>query len=288
MPAKHLERQLPAGADPPRHRQHRARALRRRSSAAAAARSRHTANRGARAWPIRSLRHHRHRQWARRAVRLRSGWRRPESRILMLERGEYLPRSTRQLGRHQTVFVDGKYQAPDTWYGKNGESFHPGLHYWVGGNSKVYGSALFRLPRMRTSRDHAHLRRPSPTDWPVGYDVFEPYYTQAEQLFHVHGKRGEDPTEPWSIASRIFYPPVTHEPRIQELNATLREGRSAPLPPAARHPARREGRQADADEPVHPLRCLRRLSLRDQRQGRRPGDLRRSDPEAASRQILRC
>ena len=63
-------------------------------------------------------------------------------RILMLERGGYLPRS-RDNWDAKTVFVDGRYQAPDTWYGKNGESFHPGLHYYVGGNSKVYGSALF-------------------------------------------------------------------------------------------------------------------------------------------------
>ena len=137
--------------------------------------------------------------------------------ILMLERGEYLPRS-RDNWDATKVFVDGKYQAPDTWYGKNGESFHPGLHYWVGGNSKVYGSALFRFREedfkdLRTYDGLSH-------SWPVGYDVFEPYYTQAEQLFHVHGKRGEDPTEPWSTRD-YFYPPVTHEPRIEELNATL-------------------------------------------------------------------
>src|SRR5579875_2525730 len=65
-------------------------------------------------------------------------------RILMLERGDYLPRS-RANWDSKTVFVDGKYQAPETWYGRKGETFHPGLHYYVGGNSKVYGSALFRL-----------------------------------------------------------------------------------------------------------------------------------------------
>ena len=65
-------------------------------------------------------------------------------RILMLERGGYLPRS-RENWDAKTVFVDGKYQSPDTWYGKKGEAFHPALHYYVGGNSKVYGAALFRL-----------------------------------------------------------------------------------------------------------------------------------------------
>ncbi len=138
-------------------------------------------------------------------------------RILMLERGGYLPRS-RDNWDAKTVFVDGRYQAPDTWYGKDGSSFHPGLHYYVGGNSKVYGSALFRL----RERDFGELRHKdgiSPA-WPLGYDVFEPYYTQAETLFHVHGQRGEDPTEPWSSAP-YAYPPVQHEPRIQGLSDIL-------------------------------------------------------------------
>jgi choline dehydrogenase-like flavoprotein len=142
-------------------------------------------------------------------------------RILMLERGGYLPRS-RANWDAKTVFVDGAYQAPDTWYGKKGEAFHPGLHYYVGGNSKVYGSALFRL----RERDFGELRHKdgiSPA-WPLGYDVFEPYYCDAEALFHVHGRRGEDPNEPWS-SKPYAYPPVSHEPRIQDLSDRLsREG----------------------------------------------------------------
>ena len=65
-------------------------------------------------------------------------------RILMLERGGYLPRS-RANWDSKTVFVDAAYQAKETWYGRGGREFHPGLHYFVGGNSKVYGSALLRL-----------------------------------------------------------------------------------------------------------------------------------------------
>jgi len=135
-------------------------------------------------------------------------------RILMLERGFYLPRS-RDNWDAKTVFVDGKYQAPDRWYGRKGEAFHPGLHYYVGGNSKVYGAALFRL-REQDFGELQHIDGISPA-WPLGYDVFEPYYCQAEALFHVHGKRGEDPTEPWS-SKPYAYPPVLHEPRIQVSN----------------------------------------------------------------------
>ena len=138
-------------------------------------------------------------------------------RILLLERGDYLPR-TLDNWDSQKVFVDGIYQATDTWYGKDGESFHPGLHYYVGGNSKVYGAALFRL-RERDFGEITHKDGISPA-WPLKYEAFAPYYTEAEKLFHVHGQRGEDPNEP---PSNDPYPdpPVAHEPRIQELNDSL-------------------------------------------------------------------
>jgi len=140
-------------------------------------------------------------------------------RILLIERGDYLPRSLANWDS-QTVFVDGAYQAKETWYGKNGESFHPGLHYYVGGNSKVYGAALFRL-RERDFDEVCHADGVSPA-WPLKYDTFEPYYAMAEKLFHVHGQRGEDPNEPPS-SGPFPYPPVSHESRIQALNDNLRQ-----------------------------------------------------------------
>jgi choline dehydrogenase-like flavoprotein len=139
-------------------------------------------------------------------------------RILLMERGDYLPRSPANWDS-QTVFVDGAYQAPETWYGSDGSSFHPGLHYYVGGNSKVYGAALFRL-RERDFDEIRHKDGVSPA-WPIKYGAFEPYYAEAERLFHVHGQRGEDPNEP--PASGPFpYPAVSHEPRIEALNASLK------------------------------------------------------------------
>ena len=139
-------------------------------------------------------------------------------RILLLERGDYLPRS-RANWNSKTVFVDAAYQAKETWYGRDGREFHPGLHYFVGGNSKVYGAALFRL-RTEDFGEIRHVDGVSPA-WPLGYDVFEPYYNEAERLFHVHGQRGEDPTEPPSSAP-FPYPPVSHEPRVAALAETFR------------------------------------------------------------------
>jgi choline dehydrogenase-like flavoprotein len=142
-------------------------------------------------------------------------------RILLLERGDYLPRTEANWSA-QRVFVDGIYQSPETWYGRDGRMFHPGLHYYVGGNSKVYGAALLRL-RERDFEELRHADGISP-EWPLKYPDFEPYYAKAEALFHVHGQRGEDPNEP--PASGAFpHPPVSHEPAIQALaDGLVRQG----------------------------------------------------------------
>jgi choline dehydrogenase-like flavoprotein len=139
-------------------------------------------------------------------------------KILLLERGDYLPRE-RDNWDAKSVFLDNKYQAHETWYDKTGDEFQPGLHYWVGGNSKVYGAALLRL-RERDFGEIVHEDGISPA-WPLPYDAFEPYYAEAETLFQVHGARGEDPNEPWS-STPFPYPAVSHEPRIEALSDGLR------------------------------------------------------------------
>jgi choline dehydrogenase-like flavoprotein len=134
-------------------------------------------------------------------------------KVLLLERGGYLPREPANWNS-QIVFNEARYQAMETWYGADGNPFHPGLHYYVGGNSKVYGAVLLRL-RERDFGEIRHVDGISPA-WPIGYDRFEPYYQQAEVLYHVHGQRGEDPTEP-PASGPYAYPPIKHEPRIQTL-----------------------------------------------------------------------
>ncbi|MGI8840077.1 MAG: GMC oxidoreductase [Caulobacteraceae bacterium] len=149
-------------------------------------------------------------------------------KILLLERGGYLPRS-RLNWDAKAVFVDGLYEADETWYDRDGKAFQPGLHYFVGGNSKVFGAALFRL-RREDFGEVAHASGVSPA-WPLSYDDFEPYYTAAEALFHVHGERGIDPTEP-PASGPYPYPPVANEVCVQKLHdALVREGHHPfPLP----------------------------------------------------------
>ena len=138
-------------------------------------------------------------------------------RILLLERGDWLPREP-QNWLAQDVFVDNRYVSPDTWYDPSGTAFQPQIHYFVGGATKLYGAALYRL-RKEDFGELQHHDGISPA-WPISYDEIEPYYTQAEKLYEVHGARGEDPTEPPASAPYPF-PAVSHEPRIQQLSDDL-------------------------------------------------------------------
>jgi choline dehydrogenase-like flavoprotein len=138
-------------------------------------------------------------------------------RILLVERGDYLKRE-RENWDSDAVFRKARYQADETWLSATGDSFRPGLHYFVGGNSKVYGATLLRL----RDSDFQGVRHPdgASPEWPLKYDVFEPYYQAAEDLFQVHGNQGEDPTEP-RHSGPYPRPAISHEPRIAELAQDL-------------------------------------------------------------------
>ena len=113
-------------------------------------------------------------------------------RILLLERGDWLPREPENWDA-EAVFVDNRYVSPETWYDASGKAFQPQIHYFVGGATKLYGAALYRL-RPEDFGELRHHDGVSPA-WPISYDELEPYYTKAEQAYQVHGNRGEDPTE---------------------------------------------------------------------------------------------
>jgi choline dehydrogenase-like flavoprotein len=138
-------------------------------------------------------------------------------RILILERGGYVRRE-KENWSSKAVMVDNRYHAHDTWRAKDGTEFHPGTNYNVGGNTKFYGAALFRL-RREDFGVIKHAGGISPA-WPIDYDDMAPYYMEAEKLFCVHGNRGEDPTEP-PESQPYPYPAISHEPRIQELSDDL-------------------------------------------------------------------
>ena len=138
-------------------------------------------------------------------------------KILLLERGGYLPREP-QNWESDEVFGRKRYVTSEHWHDKHGVAFRPHAHYFVGGNTKVYAGILFRL-RERDFEQVEHYGGVSPA-WPISYADLEPYYTQAERLYLVHGQAGEDPTEP-PRSGPFPYPAVSHEPRIQQLHDDL-------------------------------------------------------------------
>jgi choline dehydrogenase-like flavoprotein len=138
-------------------------------------------------------------------------------RILIVERGDYVPRELQNWSTKVAV-LEGRYNNADRWLDSKGNEFQAGTHYFVGGNTKFYGAALLRM-RERDFGEVRHAGGVSPA-WPIDYTAMEPYYTQAERLYQVHGTRGEDPTEPWASAP-YAHPAVSHEPRIQQLHDGL-------------------------------------------------------------------
>lgn len=153
-------------------------------------------------------------------------------KILLVERGDFLPRERENWDEHE-VFTKGRYRSKESWLDIDGETFEPFTHYWVGGNTKMYGAALLRL-RKGDFEERPHYDGVSPA-WPIAYDELEPYYTRAEQLYSVHGLHGVDPTDPPRSAPYPF-PPIPHEPRIAKLYEDLQAMglRPFPLPIAVR------------------------------------------------------
>jgi choline dehydrogenase-like flavoprotein len=147
-------------------------------------------------------------------------------KILILERGGFIPKEKQNWDPHEVVTA-GRYRPNDTWYNQDDKPFKPFIHYNVGGNSKMYGAALFRF-REKDFMQVEHYGGTSP-EWPFHYDTLEPYYTQAEHLYHVHGKRGADPTEPPTNAAYL-HGPLPYEPLIMDLEDKMRQIGLQPFP----------------------------------------------------------
>ncbi len=144
-------------------------------------------------------------------------------KILVLERGPFLPREK----GNWTFRGSFNYYSKEVMYDPNGAELRPGFVYHVGGNTKVYGAALFRL-RERDFEAVEHVDGTSPA-WPLSYSDFEPYYAEAERLYQVHGEAGHDPTEP-TRSSSYPYPAISHEPRIADVFAQLQRIGLKPFP----------------------------------------------------------
>src|SRR2546430_12740512 len=132
-------------------------------------------------------------------------------RVLVLERGDYIRRELENWDSRE-VITRARYKTHEKWIDKDGQQFHPGQHYYVGGPTKVYGAILFRL-READFGEVRHHGGVSPA-WPLSYADLEPYYAEAERLYLVHGQAGEDPTAP-SRSGAVPPPAGSPEQRLQ-------------------------------------------------------------------------
>jgi choline dehydrogenase-like flavoprotein len=149
-------------------------------------------------------------------------------KILILERGGFMPLEE-QNRSNVDIFKRERYHAPEQWYDNAGEPFSPQTNYAVGGNTKIYGATLMRM-REKDFDAVTHQNGISPA-WELKYQDFEPYYTEAEKLYQVHGQAAVDPTEPPRSADYPF-PAVDRESFIQPVvDAIAIQGlHPAPLP----------------------------------------------------------
>ncbi len=152
-------------------------------------------------------------------------------KILILERGPFMPQEKLNWDTN-AVFLDNRYHTKETWQDKDGKELHPQQAYFVGGQTKVFGAAMFRM-RAEDFGVIQHQGGTSPA-WPISYAEMEPYYTRAEELFHVCGDLGTapsvpggygssfDPTEPFH-SKKYPYPALPNEPRMQVIEDDVRK-----------------------------------------------------------------
>ena len=147
------------------------------------------------------------------------------ARILILERGGFVPQEPENWDP-TAVWKHLRYRTTERWLDGDGRPFRPYTHYCVGGNTKFWGSVLYRL-RKEDFETVEHLDGVSPA-WPIDYATLEPYYERAERLYQVHGAAGDDPTEP--ARGPYPHPPIPHAPEIAETVERLREQGLHPSP----------------------------------------------------------
>ena len=127
------------------------------------------------------------------------------ARILLVERGGFVPREAENWDP-AAVWKDLRYRTSERWFDSAGRPFLPYTHYCVGGNTKFWGSVLYRL-RTEDFGAVEHADGVSPA-WPIDYATLAPYYERAERLYQVHGEAGLDPTEP--PRGPYPHPPIPH------------------------------------------------------------------------------
>jgi choline dehydrogenase-like flavoprotein len=160
------------------------------------------------------------------------------ARLLIVERGDFVPQEEENWNP-EAVWKNLRYQTAERWLDDLGREFRPYTHYCVGGNTKFWGSVLYRMRREDFDAVE-HMDGLSPA-WPIDYDALAPYYDRAERLYQVRGQAGIDPTEP--DRAPFPYGAVPHAPAMGEIVGRLRaQGlHPSPLPLGLLRPGEQDG-----------------------------------------------
>ena len=199
-------------------------------------------------------------------------------RILLLERGGYLPREPENWDSEQ-VFLQGPLPLrASSGTTRTAALFKPHQQYFVGGNTKFYGAILFRL-RERDFGEVRHYGGISPA-WPISYDGPRAVLRRGRAALPRprRGRRGPD------RAAALGAVPVSG----RLARAAHPAARTTTSRAAGHHPFHLpvgvDLNESDPEAgPLRALRPLRRLPLPHRRQGRRARALRAAGARARQR-----
>lgn len=147
------------------------------------------------------------------------------AKLLIVERGGFIPQEDHNWNP-AAVWKDLRYRTTETWLDESGRPFRPYTHYCVGGNTKFWGTVMYRL-RPEDFGTVEHMDGISPA-WPIDYDTLAPYYDRAERMYEVHGQQGADPTE--GPRGPYPFPPVAHSRVVGEIVERLKAQGLHPSP----------------------------------------------------------
>ena len=196
-------------------------------------------------------------------------------RILLLERGDWLPREL-QNWLTRDVFVENRYISPDTWYDGKGKPFQPQVHYFVGerrsSTARLCTGSARRTSASCSTTTGSRPRGRSPTT-----SSSRTTRGRAAVPGARRAGRGSDRAE----GERAV--PVPGRLARAADPAALGRPRGGGLPAVPRTLRDHAGRAGHAEQHVHPLRGVRRLSVPCPREVRRGGARRAPGARARKR-----
>ena len=141
------------------------------------------------------------------------------ARILLVERGGFVPQEPENTDP-AAVWKHLRYRTTEPWLDGDGREFLPYTHYCVGGNTKFWGSVLYRLRREDFGEIAARRRRLAGVADRLR-DARAVLRPRRAALPRARRSTGADPDRT-ARAARSRMRPIPHAPRMAEIVDELR------------------------------------------------------------------